>query len=94
MAGLNVEEEIKEIENNNGSWPPPTREELSSQPFLSDKQIEYLVNNMKGHPGRTVSDKANMTGGVLKNIPTHYIGGNLSDKIKENSNFNRISFTN
>ena len=47
---------------------------------------------MKGHPGKTVIDKVNFKGGVLKKLPTYYIGGNLSVKIKENQNFKRINF--
>ncbi len=92
MAGLDAEEETRGIEKNNGTWPPPTKEEISSQPFLTDKQVAYLVSNMTGHPGKTVTDKSKMTGDSLKKLSTSYIGGNLSDKIKHNPNFENISF--
>lgn len=92
VAGLDVAAETKVIEQNNGLWPPPTQEELMAQPFLSDTQKHYLINNMVGHPGKTVTDKAQIHEGTLKNIPVLYIGGNLSDSIKANPNFDKINF--
>lgn len=58
VSGLNVEEEIKRIDSNDGLWPAPTLEELKSQPHLSDKLVDILIANQKGHPGKTVTDAA------------------------------------
>lgn len=92
VAGLDVAAETSAIEQNNGLWPPPTVEELMAQPFLSDTQKHYLINNMVGHPGLTVTDKAQIHEGALKSIPVHYIGGSLSNSIKTNPNFAKINF--
>ncbi|WP_067151432.1 alpha/beta fold hydrolase [Pseudotamlana agarivorans] len=92
VAGLDVESEIKAIKQNNGLWPPPTMEELIHQPFLSESQKYYLINTMVGHPGKTITDKVQIDKDVLKNIPTYYIGGNLSERIKTNPNFGNITF--
>lgn len=92
VAGLDVTAETIAIEQNNGLWPPPTKEELMAQPLLSDSQKHDLINNMIGHPGQTVTDKAQIHEGTLKDIPVLYIGGNLSDSIKSNPNFDKINF--
>ena len=92
MAGLDVKEEKKAIEKNNGLWPPPSAEELSSQPFLTDNQKDYLIKNMVGHPGKTVIDLVCMEIGALKKIPVHYIGGGLPYKINDNPYFGKINY--
>jgi len=92
IAGLDVEEETKGIATNNGIWQPPTKNEISSQPYLSKEHIDFLVSNMLGHPGKTVTDKAEIRGENLQKLPVSYIGGNLSEKVKNNPNFSKIDF--
>ncbi|REE01246.1 alpha/beta fold hydrolase [Marinoscillum furvescens] len=92
IAGLDIVEETTEIEENGGFWLPPTSDELSSQPFLTEKHIDYLTNNMVGHPGKTVTDKAELVGKNLQSIASFYIGGNLSASVKNNPNFPQIDF--
>jgi pimeloyl-ACP methyl ester carboxylesterase len=92
VAGLDVAAETLAIEQNNGLWPPPTKEELMAQPFLSDTQKHYLINNMTGQPGKTVTDKAQIRKGAFENTPILYIGGSLSNSIKANPDFGKIDF--
>ncbi|MFD2033883.1 alpha/beta fold hydrolase [Belliella marina] len=91
-AGLDVEDEIGSINANNGFWPPPTKEELIFQPHLTEELLGFLTDNMIGHPGKTVTDKAIIRPGNLNKIPTIYIGANLSIPNKSNSNFKHIQF--
>lgn len=58
VSGLDVEYEMRLIEENSGFWPPPTREELEEQPFLTADDVELLASRMVGHPGRTITDPA------------------------------------
>lgn len=92
VAGLDVEKETESIISNNGIWIPPTKDELTYQPYLSTELIAYLCENLIGHPGKTVMDKATISTENLKNIPTFYIGGNLSETARNNPNFNDIQF--
>ena len=58
VSGLDMDHERELIAQNSGLWPPPTREELSQEPFLSAAQIDFLASRLIGHPGRTVTDPA------------------------------------
>lgn len=58
ISGLDVVQETKQIDENNGYWPAPTLEELKSQPKLAAEDIELLHSRHKNHPGRTVTDPA------------------------------------
>lgn len=58
VSGLDMEHERKVIAENSGLWPPPTREELSQEPFLNTIQVEFLASRLVGHPGHTVADPA------------------------------------
>lgn len=91
-AGLDVEEETGSIASNNGIWLPPTKDELKHQPYLTTELIDYLSENLIGHPGKTVTDKATISSENLKGIPAFYISGNLSETIRNNPNFNHIRF--
>jgi pimeloyl-ACP methyl ester carboxylesterase len=91
MAGFDIAEETKSIVDNNGIWKQPTKEELNYQPHLTPKLIEYLATNLIGHPGKSVLDKAVISEN-LSNIPTFFIGGNLSNTIRSNPNFKNIKF--
>lgn len=92
VAGLDVEEETESITSNNGIWLPPTKDELEYQPSLTTELIDYLSKSLIGHPGKTVTDKATISSENFKNIPTFYIGGNLSETIRNNPNFNHIQY--
>lgn len=60
VSGLPIEEEKEAIANNNGMWPAPSREELKSQPKLNEVQIELLASKQLPHPGRTVTEPAEL----------------------------------
>lgn len=92
MSGLDIKEERDSIKNHNGMWQPPTKKELKSQSLLSHKQIQYLSRNLKNHPGKTVLDNAVMKKSSIKEIPTFFIGSNLSDKVKYDKNFKKLNF--
>lgn len=91
-AGLDVEEESGSIISNNGVWLPPTKDELKYQPYMTAELIDYLSENLIGHPGKTVTDKAAISSEILRDMPIFYIGRNLSETIKNNPNFNHIQF--
>ncbi|AGA80492.1 hypothetical protein [Echinicola vietnamensis] len=92
VAGLDEAAETSAIEQNNGLWPPPTKEELMDQPFLSESQKHYLLNKMVGHPGKTVTDKAKIHEGALDKMPKFYIGADFSNSIKANPVKGSINF--
>ena len=56
VSGLDVNEELKLIDSNEGYWPAPTLEELKSQSQLSENLVHMLVERQKDHPGKTVTD--------------------------------------
>jgi pimeloyl-ACP methyl ester carboxylesterase len=62
VSGLDVGHEKRLIDENGGLWPAPTREELEGQPHLTVELIDLLAAKQKGHPGRTVTDKATVSG--------------------------------
>jgi pimeloyl-ACP methyl ester carboxylesterase len=64
VSGLDVVHEKRLIDENGGLWPAPTREELEGQPHLSVELIDLLAAKQKGHPGRTVTDKATLAGSL------------------------------
>jgi len=47
--------ERRDISDHNGKWPPPTAENIKSDPSLSDEQKHYLIERMVPHPGQTVT---------------------------------------
>lgn len=61
VSGLDVAHEKSLIDGNDGLWPAPTREELDGQPHLTPELIDLLSKRQKGHPGKTVTDKAHLT---------------------------------
>ena len=74
VSGLDIEYERKLIAENSGLWPPPTREELSEQPLLSDAQVDFLAARLIGHPGHTVTDPA-VVPRPLWSLPSTFISG-------------------
>lgn len=60
MFGLNIEEELRSINENQGYLPTPTRQELEFQPILSTVQIELLTIRQVKHPGKTVTEPARL----------------------------------
>lgn len=72
VSGLPIEEEKEAILNNNGMWPAPSQEELRSQPKLNEVQIELLASNQRPHPGRTVTEPAELKTSLDK-IPATFI---------------------
>jgi len=60
VSGLPIEEEQEAIAKNHGLWPAPSREELESQPNLSEAQIATLVGKQRPHPGNTVTEPAEL----------------------------------
>lgn len=72
MSGLPIEEEKTAISNNNGMWPSPSREELESQPKLNQDQISLLASKQKPHPGKTVTEPAQL-GSPLSEISATFI---------------------
>jgi len=60
VSGLDVAAERDAIESNGGKWPPPSSVELASQPKLSAAQIQLLSERQRPHPGKTVSDPAEL----------------------------------
>jgi len=62
VSGLDVVHEKRLINENGGLWPAPPREELEGQPRLPSELIDLLASKQKGHPGRTVTDKATLAG--------------------------------
>jgi pimeloyl-ACP methyl ester carboxylesterase len=66
VSGLDVGHEKRLIDENEGLWPAPTREELEGQPHLTVELIDLLATKQKGHPGRTVTDKATVAGPLTK----------------------------
>jgi len=72
VSGLDVADEKQLIDDNGGLWPAPTREELKSQPHLSDEWVDLLVTRQQGHPGKTVTEPAVMAA-PLKNLRATFI---------------------
>jgi pimeloyl-ACP methyl ester carboxylesterase len=52
------EDELRQISENGGLWPPPGVEDVAREPDLSDDQARWLAERLVGHPGRTVSEPA------------------------------------
>jgi pimeloyl-ACP methyl ester carboxylesterase len=73
VSGLDEERELRLIADNAGRWPAPTRSELSDEPFLSEAQREWLSTRFVGHPGRTVTEPAELLR-PLAELPATYIG--------------------
>lgn len=76
VSGLDMEHERKLIAENSGLWPPPTREELSQEPFLNTLQVEFLASRLVGHPGHTVTDPA-VVPRPLWSLPSTFISGKV-----------------
>ena len=74
VSGLDVEHERRLIAENGGLWPPPSREELSQQPFLDADLIQRLASRLVGHPGHTVTDAASVPR-PLESLPSTFIAG-------------------
>jgi pimeloyl-ACP methyl ester carboxylesterase len=60
VSGLDVAHEKSLIDENDGLWPAPTREELDGQPHLSSDLIDLLATKQRDHPGKTVTDTVQM----------------------------------
>lgn len=60
VSGLDILHEQWLIDKNKGLWPAPNREELRGQPYLTSELIDLLVSKQKDHPGKTVTDKAQL----------------------------------
>jgi pimeloyl-ACP methyl ester carboxylesterase len=73
VSGLNAEQERRMIADNAGRWPAPTPDELLHEPFLPEVQREWLSSRFVGHPGRTVTEPADLQR-PLSEISATYIG--------------------
>lgn len=51
-------EELRQIAENEGRWPPPDITDLKHEQDLSAAQVRWLAERFVGHPGRTVSEPA------------------------------------
>ena len=82
-AGLDTKEENKVIEKNGGKWPPPNYEELKLQFHMTEKQVEYLSENLVDHPARSVQEKAKIDSDRI-NPHSKFMGAklNLNDEQK------------
>lgn len=52
------EEELRQIAENGGRWPPPGTIDLKHEQDLSTTQVRWLSERFVGHPGRTISEPA------------------------------------
>lgn len=89
-AGLDVDEEIRVIENNNGTWPPPTLTELRHQPYLSEVQVNHLHQKLTDHPGRTVRDPVGIRSERLP-VPSVFIGEHLGLSDRQKALYGHVS---
>ncbi len=60
VSGLDKAEELGAIAANGGTWPTPLPAELATQPGLSDAQRQMLAVRQQPHPGKTVTDPAEL----------------------------------
>lgn len=65
------EEELRQISENGGRWPPPSVTDLEHEQALSTEQIRWLAERFVGHPGRTVSEPATMNRPLSKQRATY-----------------------
>lgn len=72
VSGLDAIEERQAIESNGGNWPPPSPDELASQPKLSHAQAKLLSELQRPHPGRSVTDPAELKK-PLRNLSASFI---------------------
>ncbi len=67
-------EELRQIAENEGRWPPPRITDLKHEQDLSTTQVRWLSERFVGHPERTVAEPAAMDLSLAAQRTTYIAG--------------------
>ncbi len=71
-SGLDKKNELRFVDGRLERWPPPTVEEVSTQPGLDEASCHWLAERFVGHPSPSIIQPAFLPGSIVRGS---FIGG-------------------